>query len=173
MTLTIPANDHGQIRVFSVSGPIAMALKADLERGIAEAFGTPGLNLDFVDLVDIAALDQMTLVDLLQQGYDIQPDAADKPALDRITDHALLIMSRATSGQEVTLTFAPGVEHVTTCGQAAQLTVPSPIPTEAATGLIPDPPARQKSDAAIGGRVATIALIVLFALVALMVWIGG
>jgi len=173
MTLTIPANDHGQIRVFSATGPIVQSLTTDLREGVAIAFGSLALNLDYVDLVDIAALEDMTLADLLAHGYDIEPDGADRTALDAITDHAILVMSRATGGVEVTLSPAEGITHITTCGDAAHLSVPEPIPTEAAKGLIPEPPAKVKSDAAIGGRVATIALILMFALVGLMIWIGG
>ena len=173
MNLTIPANDHGKIRVFSLSSPLPAGLSDKTPDALQAVLGTDQLNPDYIDVVDIAALGDMTLADFLVHGYDMTPDAVDRAALDALSDHAILLMSRATGGAPVTLTLAAGVTHVTTCGDDAQLAVPDPITTEAAQGTLPGPATKPKSDAAMAGRVATIALAVMFALVALMIWIGG
>lgn len=173
MIIDIPANDHGKIRIFSLTGRLPSGLIEKEPRALLGAFGTTALNPDYVDVVKIAALDDMTLHDLLVHGYDITPDPIDDAALVGITDHAILIMSRATQGKAVTLELAPGIHHVTTCGDAAQLNVPTPLEADTAQGTLEDAPASRKSDAAIGGRVAMFALIVMFAIFGLMVWIGG
>ena len=170
-TLTIPANDHGKIRVFSLPAPLPPGLAEKSDTAMLAAFGTTALNPDFVDIVDLAALGDMSLAQFLTQGYDITPDEVDAVALGRIAGNAALILSRAAGGQPVALALGPGVEHVTTCGEAARLTTSPPLRSEASQGVIE--PGKGKSDAAISGRIATIAILVLVAVAALMVWIAG
>ena len=52
------------------------------------------------------------------------------------------------------------------------MSAPRTIPTKSATGTLPQ--GRKKpSDAAMSGRIATYALLILFALVGLMIWIAA
>lgn len=51
------------------------------------------------------------------------------------------------------------------------MSMPDPAPPE--PGRDDRAPRRKPSDAAIGGRVAAVALLVMFALTALVIWIGG
>lgn len=172
MTVTIPADDFGQIRVFSIPSPMPAGLAEKTPQALSALFGTDALNPDFVDVIDTRDLAGLSLVDYLNQGYDLPADSVDHAALRRIDGPAVLIMSRATAGEAVTLTLAGGVQHVTTCGDATRLSVPDKITSAAATGTGPvgkAPP----SNAAMSGRVATIALLVLFALVGLMVWVAS
>ena len=68
----------------------------------------------------------------------------------------------------------PEMSHVTTIGEGAALTVDAPLRSEAAEGVLDEPPQpKRMSDARQSGMVATVALLIMFALVALMVWIGG
>lgn len=171
MTLTIPANDHGQIRVFAVSGDLPAG---EPEEVIAALFGTDALDPTYVDIISKGDLGVMALTDYIRQGYDMSPDDHDAAAVDGIEGHVVLILSRAAQGAEVTLTPAPNVQHVTTYIPPAQMTPVAPLRSDAADGIIGDPPGKApKSDARIGGMVAMVALLVLFALVGLMVWVGG
>ena len=164
-TLTIPANDHGQIRIFATDTHASVT-------GLSAMFGTD-LDPTYVDIVKIADLGDMILTDYIAQGYDLTPDAADKAAVNAVTGTAILVLSRATEGREVTLTLAPGLRHVTTYSPDTRLEPPVNLPHDSAKGIIGDAPAKApKSDARIGGMVATIALIVMFALVGLMVWVA-
>ncbi|MBS1301013.1 hypothetical protein [Loktanella sp. SALINAS62] len=172
MTLTIPADDYGQIRIFSVPPPASEALLNSDPDAVAQALGTDALNLDFVDVVDTENLAGLSLLDYLHQGYDVPADLADDAALRDLRGPVILVMSRATSGAAVTLHPAAGVRHVTTIGQPARLQAPlSPLPGAGAAGIVTGkaPP----SNAAMSGRVATIALLVLFVLVALMIWVAS
>lgn len=165
MTLTIPANDQGQIRVFASDTPVTPETLPDL-------FGAQ-LDATYVDIVQIADLGALTLTDYIAQGYDLTPDAADKAVVDAVTGTAILVLSRATEGREVTLTLAPGVRHVTTYSPDIRLAPPVDLPHESAKGIIGDAPAKTpKSDARIGGMVATFALIAMLALVGLMIWVA-
>lgn len=172
MTLTIPANDHGQIRIFTLDMDPPTALKDKQPEGIAGAFGVL-LNPDYVDVLDVAALGEMSLTDYIEQGYDVQPDAADKTALAGLKGWVVLVMSRATDGAETTLDLTPGLHHVTTIGIPLTLTAPNPLDSDAAKGVLTPTTKKPMSDARMGGMVATAALLILFALTALMIWVAG
>jgi hypothetical protein len=173
MTLTIPANDHGLIRVFKVTDPLPEGLSDRTPEALLALFGTDALDPTYIDVVDTRDLSGLTLLDYLNQGYDIPPEAAVDPALRDLHGIAVLIMSRASAGRDVTLTLAPQVTRVTTTGAPARLTAPAaPLTSDAATGTVTGSKA-PPSNAAMSGRVATIALLVLFALVALMIWVAS
>lgn len=170
MSLEIPANDFGQIRLFQTD----TALDTDTTPETLEAlFGTDALDPRYVDIIKIEDLTSMLLSDYIMQGYDLTPGEHDIPALNGIEGYAILVLSSAAQGQAVTLTLADHVHHITTVLPDAQLQVIAPLQSDAATGIINDPPAKSaKSDARIGGMVATIALLVMFLLVGLMIWIA-
>lgn len=172
MTLTIPANDHGQIRIFSVPTPAPAGLEEKAPAALQALFGTDTLDVDFVDVVDTRQLAGLSLLDYLHQGYDIPPDAADDQALRDLRGIVVLIMSRATREEETTLTLAPGVSHVTTTGDPARLRITPPVATAAAGGLIPEGKSAP-TQAAMSGRIAMVALIVMFLIVGLMIWIAA
>ncbi|WP_386680308.1 hypothetical protein [Loktanella sp. R86503] len=173
MTLTIPANDHGLIRVFKITGPLPEGLSDRTPDAILALFGTDALDPTYIDVVDTRDLSGLTLIDYLNQGYDIPQEATVDPALRDLRGIAVLIMSRASAGRDVTLNLAPQVAHVTTTGAPARLAAPAaPLTSDAATGTVTGGKA-PPSNAAMSGRVATIALLVLFALVALMIWIAS
>lgn len=172
MTLTIPANDHGQLRLFALDIAPPLALRDKTPEGIAGAFGVL-LNPDYVDVVDVAALGDMSLGTYIKQGYDFTPDAADQLAIAALSGWVIIVMSRATDGAETTLDLTPGLRHVTTIGTPLALVPPTPLDSEAAKGVLTPQTKPAKTDARIGGMVATVALLVLFALTGLMIWIAG
>lgn len=172
--LTIPAFDHGKIRVFSYTGPLSDGLRAKEPDALSDLFGATLLNTDFVDVFEVEALGEMSLTQYLATGYDVTADRVDAAALAGLSGVVVLMMSRAVADVEVTLTLGPDVSHITTIGDGAALHVDEPLQSAAAQGVINDPPARKPmSEARQSGMVATVALLVMFALVALMVWIGG
>lgn len=174
MTLTIPALDHGKIRVFSVTSAGHDDLLEKTPPALQAAFGTADLDPDFIDVFDVESLDGMTVSAFIEQGYDLKPDPADATMLRGLRGIVVLIMSRATGEAETNLSLASGISHVTTLGEGAKLSVASQIETPSADGIIAGPPPRtRKSDARIGGMVATIALVVMMLLVGLMIWVGG
>lgn len=173
MPIEIPFDDHGNIRIFEISGPLTEDMAEKTPEGLEALFGTTKLDRTYVDLIKISDLSSMTLSDYIVQGYDTAPEVHDVPAINGIDGYAVLILSAASRGRKVTLDPAPNVRHVTTVLPEVQLTVVEPLSSQAAEGAIGDTPAKPaKSDARIGGMVATLALIVLFMLVALMIWIA-
>ena len=172
MSLTIPAHDHGQLRIFALDMVPPPPLKDKTPDGLAGAFGVL-LNTDYVDVVDTAALGDMTLIDYIRQGYDFEVDVADKAALSVLSGWIVIVMSRATDGAETTLDLSPGIRHVTTIGTPMTLRPTSSLESESAKGILTPPTKKPMSDARIGGMIATLALLVLFVLTALMIWIAG
>ncbi len=169
MTLTIPANDFGQIRIFEVRD----GLPADMPEGLVSLFGTDALDPTYVDVINITDLSSMSLTDYIHQGYDIEIAEHDIGAVNGIEGHAILIMSSAARGEEIKLTLAPEVRHVTTYVPDAQIQLIEPLVSESAHGTIGDPPARPaKSQARISGMIAMYALIAMMLLVGLMIWIA-
>ncbi len=173
MTLQIPANDFGQIRVFEVKTDLPENVREKTPEGLQALFGTDALDATYIDIINITDLSTMSLTDYIAQGYDMEAAPHDIPAVNGIEGYAVLIMSSAAGGAEVTLELAPEMRHVTTYVPEAQIQVIEPLSSDSAKGIINDPPApKPKSDARIGGMVATVVLIILFLLVGLMVWVA-
>lgn len=174
MTLSIPDNDHGKIRVFAVADPHKDLIEKTPE-SLRATFGTDVLNTDFVDVLDVEELgEELDLLDYIADGYDVAVDEGDIAVLSAQTGIVVFIMSRAHEGVALDLTLASGVRQLTTLGRGARMTVAARIDTEASDGVIGASDAKPaKSDARVGGMVATIALVLMFLLVGMMVWIGG
>jgi len=171
--LTIPADDHGQIRVFATDADLPAEVIEKTAHGLKTLFAAD-LNRDYIDIVRIIDLGDMTLSAYIAEGYDMAPDLVDKAAVDAITGYAILVLSRATGGIAARLTPSAGVSHVTTYSPVAKIVTPETLPHASAKGVIDQKPAKPpKSDARIGGIVAVYALIVMFALVGLMIWVGS
>lgn len=173
MTISIPRNEHGQIRVFEAKIDLSDQILNKTTEGLQQLFGTDQLDGNYVDIVKIKDLSSMQLADYILQGYDMATEPYDIPAVNGIEGYAILVMSAASRDRPVTLTPAPWLRHVTTYVPRAQLEIIEPLSSTSADGIISGPPGKApKSDARIGGMVATVALIVMFLLVGLMVWVA-
>lgn len=173
MTITIPANDFGQIRVFATMMDLPHEVLAKTPEGMLALFGAP-LNPDFVDIVAIDDLNGMALTRYIETGYDMAPDLVEQAVVDRITGHAVLVLSSATGGKTTELHPGFGLRHVTTYTPKPDFTPHDTLPAESAKGTIPPPQGTPpKSNARISGMVAMYALLAMFLLVGLMILIGG
>ncbi|MFQ1699431.1 hypothetical protein ACJ5NV_02435 [Loktanella agnita] len=174
MTIEIPRDDYGHIRVFQAPEALSAEAQSKSPEGLAELFGIDTLDPNYIDIIKIDDLSSMALTDYIAQGYDMHAEAHDIPAVNGIEGWAILVMSRASRGRKMVLKPASGIRHVTTYVPNAQIKVSEPLRSPAADGIIGDPSGKPpKSDARIGGMVAMVALLLLFALVAVMVWVGG
>lgn len=173
MKLTIPADDYGQIRVFATDADLPADVIEKTPRGLEYLFEAD-LNPDFVDIVPIKELNGMSLSSYIATGYDMAPDPVDKAAVDAITGHAILVLSRATGGIKTTLTLADGLRHVTIFSPTARIVPSEKLPDASAKGILePTSTKPPKSNARMSGMVAMYALLAMFALVGLMIWMGG
>lgn len=132
---------------------------------------SPFPDHDFVEVLDLEALRAYGFSNYLTEGngLDIGDDAE---MLDALTGHVLLVFSQGVEkGQTAFAPQAP-LTFVSRYSQSQQMPVLEPLTSDAAEGQIPQGKA-PKSDARIGGMVATYVLIFLFVFVALFVWMAG
>lgn len=174
MSLHIPANDHGAIYVFEVQGTPPSDLSDKTDAALMAVFGPVVLNTDYVDVVAPDMLGEMSLPQLITNGYDM-PVAKDvAEGLQAMAGTAVLVMSAAFGGQAATLDLPPHVSLVATLREKAAIKVSDPLTSDSAEGLLDTKPTKPpKSDARMSGMVATYALLAMFAFVALIIWIGG
>ena len=170
--ITIPANDHGAIYVLELNRPAPDGLDDKTDAAMMAIFGNVVLNTDYIDAVSPGMLTDMTLPDLIRNGYDVPMSDAQAEELRGLFGTVILVMSAAFGGAAMTLNLPSDVRLVATLRDTPEMNAPRSITTDSAKGTLP--PARKKpSDAAMSGRIATLALLVLFALVGVMIWIAS
>ncbi len=168
----VPTNDHGAIYVLELNRPDPDGLDDKTDAAMMAVFGPVVVNTDYVDAITPGMLTDMTLPDLIQNGYEMPVDAATAEELRGLFGTVILVMSAAFGGAAMDIDLPSDVRLVTVLRDAPVMNAPRPISSKAAKGALP--PARKKpSDAAMSGRIATYALLVLFALVGLMIWIAA
>lgn len=161
MTLTIPAHDRGRVYLF--------ALPDDPAPDVAALLGVEVLDLAHVDVIRLADLEGVGLRGYLTEGMGI-PAAEIGPEANRDTGTVAVLRSPAFGGRRAEVIPAPGVRHLASYGEARAAAPGAPLRSASAGRAASGRPV--PSQGAILGRVAMVALLVLFALAALMVWIA-
>ena len=168
--LDIPANDHGALYVVEYFGP---PLDGSREEMIAAIIGPVTLNLDFVDLITPAQRAEVALPDLIRQGYDLQLSPTQATSLRVVPGVVVLIMSRAFGGKARQIALPDQTCTVMVLRDKTPISAPDKLTSDGSAGDMNGPQAKpRKSDARMSGMVATVALLVMFALVGLMVLVG-
>lgn len=177
-SIEVKSAERGLVRVFSLSmdNVAALALKESPE-ALAQALGT-AVNATHAEVFVIADLGDMPLADYLIEGPGISADvlAPERARLGALEGWVMIVYSGAFGGAAATLHPAPELTLIGTYPQegidwtdTVDLSTPSALPYQDDA-----PPVRKKpSDAAMAGRVATAALLVLFLLVGLMIWVAA
>lgn len=178
--MQIKATEAGLVRVFAIDLPadrIADLIDPDAPDlcGLKTALGATELSGDHVDLVRLTDLEELGLDGYLIDGLGVAPDdvGPDRTRLRALKGYALVLPSRAFAGIEQTLSPKAPLRWIGTYSEPQVQTHFAPLPSESAKGAPLPRQSKQLSDAAISGRVATVALLVLFALVGLMIWIAS
>ena len=177
--LTVTAGERGKLRVFAVnlSDKDAQML-ADKPDAAAALLGVDDLDNTFAEVLAIDHIAELGLPDYLHDGYDVPSEAlaADRARLAALEGYVLIVLSLAF--RDKSLQLAPGAE-LTFIGSypTAQVdwSAKTPVTTESArpgTG-VPGTAKKRPSDAAMSGRIAMAALIVLAVLTYVIVWIAG
>ncbi len=175
-TITIRSTEHGVVRVFAVDLAAEQLTGFNRQNGtwpLQEALGAEVLEADHVDLFAVSDLDELGLTGYLEQGYGMDPeDLADmRVRLNALSGHVLIVTSRAFAGQAQTLKPRAPLRLIASFHENAAPVVFEPLPSKAARGTTGGKAA--PSDAAMSGRIASLALLVLFVLVAVVVWIAS
>jgi hypothetical protein len=165
--------ENGRVRVFSMDETDG----ADRPMfSFQRAINATQMNAENVQRVDLADLGDMALSDFLIAGYD--PDRATfdllKDTLDALTGIVFVVRSSAFMDRPVTLTTTGDATLVATFYEQKTPVSFENLPSGGTKGPVEGAPRKKKpSDAAMGGRVATIALLVMAALVWVMIEIAG
>lgn len=193
----VGAHEFGVLRIYSINVPAG-----DIEAfttnhreffagepepdywALKDWLGADTLNAEHINIIDIADLSDMPFTTYLIDGYDVTDEdiEAHRTTLDALGGHLAIITSAAFGGVEQDLkantdalkrdnTF---LIHAATLRQSRANITFRPLPDESAKGPVEDLPQKKKpSDAAMGGRVATIALLVMGLLVWVMIRVAG
>ncbi|WP_227267628.1 hypothetical protein [Roseobacter weihaiensis] len=183
-TLSIPAAESGLIRVFALSLPEAEAKALKTDRApngghpVERALGAEKLVTKHVEVFPISDLGDMSLPDYLTEGAGaaVPPIDSDRAKLMALEGWVMIVYSSAFGGNAQDITPQSALTLIGTYAQegtdwtnAIDIETASAVPQAAP---VPEPK-RRPSDAAMSGRIAMLALLVAFAVVGLMLWVGS
>lgn len=186
--MNVPAFESGVIRLFAIDLPSDQieAFKTtsyigddDTKWPLKDALGATFLDEGFIEVFPVSDLEGLGLAGYLSTGNDVPIDQVDQMAqhLDLIKGHVVLVMSSAFGGFAQSLTPRSPLRHVATFFTEGTPVTFEPLPDDSAqlgSGDDAIKPAKKKpSEAAMMGRIATYALLFMFALTGLIIWIGS
>jgi hypothetical protein len=172
--LDIPAKERGQLRLFAVN--LTNPSDTPTAQTLCDLLGANDLDPTYVELVQISDLDEMSLPQYLSQGYDIDAEtlAPDRTRLAALSGYVLIILSLAFRDRALTLRDVPDLTLIASYGaDGPDWTSTEAIKTDSTAIGSGAQPRKKPSDAAMGGRVATFALLFMFVFTALFIWLAA
>jgi len=174
-TMAVPETERGQVRVFAVDLTPEAAETWGTEASVARALGVDSLPEGQWELFPVSNLEGLGLTGYLVEGAgaDPEPVQQDRARLAALKGHVLLVYSGAVRGK--TLTPKAPLRWIGTYGEPVTVAPMDKLVSQAAEEPAAQTPRHRKppSDAAMSGRIAGLAILVLLALVGVMVWIAG
>ncbi|MDO6590804.1 hypothetical protein DS901_10415 [Loktanella sp. D2R18] len=139
---------------------------------LVAALGLAHIDTDFIEVFDTETIRDYGFAKYLTDANGMNPAQVNPETamLAAITGHVLLVFSDALKDQ--TLAPKAPLRFVGRYSASPSIHPVQKIETEAAKGVLPQPQP-PKSDARMSGMVATAALVVMFLIVAMMIWIAG
>ena len=185
--LSFHSSDPRTVWVFALDVPSKQAAEAFMPRTpmmtadgkgrmdwpVRDSLGVHPLDPNGLELTDLKKLREYGFARYLADANGmpedkVMPDAA---MLDALEGFALLVFSSALTGSDAQLAPKAPLRHIATYRERDPAPDMAPLPSEAAKGA--PLPNKKPSDAAMSGRFAMLALLVLFALTGLMIWVAG
>lgn len=175
--IDIKATETGVVRVFAV----------DLDRQAAKAFNTQGetwplkealgaeyLDPAHVDLFQVEDLEGVGLAKYLEDGMGVSWDDIEDAhvLIEALRGTVMVVRSSAFGGQAQVISPRAPLRLVATFNEDKPPVQFEKLPDGGAEG-VPAGPKKPPSDAAMSGRVAMLALLVIFALTALVIWVAS
>jgi hypothetical protein len=181
----IPKGHHNMVWLFAIDLP-----EADLpafteetydEDGdlvswpLNEALGGLRIDHDFIEVIDTATMKDYGFRRYLTEagGYAPEQVDADAAMLDAVTGHVLLVFSNALYDGPQVFTPQPPLRLLARYGTDMVIAPMTPLRSDSAKGVLETGGKAPKSDARIGGMVATVVLVLAGLLVWLMIRISG
>lgn len=186
-SMNVPAHESGVIRLFVLDLPEAQIsefkttkyLYDETKWPLKDALGATYLDEDFIEVFPVSDLEGLGLAGYLITGNDVPSDQIDqmRNQLEQITGHVVLVFSSAFGDFAQTLRPTSPLRHIATFFTEGMPVTFNKLPDESAqlgTGQDDIKATKKKpSEAAMAGRIATYALLFMFAFTALIVWIGS
>jgi len=172
--LTISAKERGQLRLFAVN--LTDSDDISVPSVLGKLLGAEHLDPNYVELVRISDLGDLSLPNYLTQGYDIDANtlAPDRVRLAALDGYVLIIMSLAFRDRAMTLPVVPELTLIANYGaQGPDWTATETIETDSTDIGSGVQPRKKSSEAAMSGRIATYVLLFLFVFTALFIWAGS
>ena len=176
--IQVPANERGVIRVFALSmtDEEARALK-DNSAAVNDALGAD-VDATYAEVFPLTDLEGVGLVGYLAEGNAVPVDqlTPDRGKLDKLGGWVLIVFSQAFGDREATLHPAASLTLIGTYGETrTDWRATETVEAESAKpySAPPETVKKKPSDAAMSGRIAMLALLVLGLLTWAMIWIGG
>ncbi|SDY17375.1 aspartate carbamoyltransferase catalytic subunit [Citreimonas salinaria] len=174
--MRISGTERDVLRLFALDLPEDEAEGFVTQKGytwpLRDALGADRLRTDFVDLVRVADLGDMPLSRYLREAHGVTEEslAGLRDRVDALEGVVVALPSQAFDGTTQTLEVRAPLRWIGTFGEERAEPAGAPLHSEAARGTVSG---TKPSDAAMSGRIAAIALLVLFVLVGVMVWIAA
>lgn len=178
-TFDIKAGERGVLRLFQVDLPKdAMPRFSQIDDisgrwPLKEALGIEDMNEAFVDVFEVRDLDEMGLIGYMTEGLGVSEEeiAPHREQLDALEGHIVVVLSGAFKGLAVTLLPRPPLRWIGTFFEDRPPVKFEALPSDSSVPSAP--PKKTPSNAAMSGRVATLALLVIFGITAVMIWIAA
>ncbi|WP_296417047.1 hypothetical protein [Pseudooctadecabacter sp.] len=177
---TVTPHEHGLVRVFKLDPQLAMDIgHHGVYDRLFKALGVKALDESDIQQLRPSTLEDMTVTDFLRAGYEVNEDdiAAHEFALnglDNFEGLLLLVRSGAFANRPVTLPSDGEATLIATLREPDSDVTFDPLPNPDPQAALSDAPQKKApSDAAMSGRVATLALLVLAVLVIVMIWVAS
>lgn len=176
--IQVPPNERGVIRVFALSmkNEDAQALK-DNPEAIDAALGA-SVDATHVEVFPVSDLEGIGLVGYLAEGNAVPMEqlSPDRAKLDKLGGWVLIVFSLAFGDRETLVKPAAALTLINTYGDIRtdwRATETIKAQSAAPYSAPPETVQKKRSDAAMSGRIAMIALLVLGLLTWAMIRIGG
>lgn len=175
----VSEHEHGIVRLFATNSQLSMDIghSGTYDR-LCRALGIEQIDPEQVQQLQTGVLADMTVSDFLREGYEVDVgDAQMRKTLNALTkDDVLLLVIRSAAflDRPATLTVDGEAKLIATLREPDVDVVFKPLPKPNPTEILVDQMTKKTpSDAAIGGRVATVALLVMALLVYVMIKVAS
>lgn len=172
--LRIPLAHDRAVWLFAIDLSDA-AIDAFLAGDLAASLGVDTLDAGQVEVIDMDTIKLIGLAKYLTEanGMDDAAVAPDAAMLDSLKGRLLMVFRAALGTGGVAMRPQAPLRFIGHYAEPAPA-LPLPMPASPSTiGEISGPPAKRLSDAAMGGRVATAVLALLFLFTLVFVWMAS
>ena len=179
--MKVSQHEHGLVRIFAIDLPAeeidgfrTRSVTEDDDRWpLRDALGATYLDEDFIEVFDVADLEDLGLHGYMRQGLGIsEADLADmKPQINAISAHVLVVLSNAFDGFEQSLNAKTPLRWIGTFKEETAPVQFKPLTSNAARGSVADTPPQKTNNPHLTLLAAIVALPIVIAILALLAWL--